>query len=319
MLGALVALLLVAGGARAQEGATHPDAVVLDNGTLRVEVMQPEGERRYNRGTRFANIAAVLSVRHQGREYLYNPQKHDPLEDHAGLAAEFDLCVPGGPAGDMPPGYHAAVPGEGFLKIGVGVLRKEEQPYSLFQRSAVIAPARTECDWSAQGAQFTQSAGPVKGYAYELGARIELVQNRLVVHWTLKNSGTKSFITRQYIHNFFRFGDHDSGTGYELLFPYPIAPTGLEEGQDATERSIIFARAIPRWVNISVPYPPDYTGENRLTLRHPVGQEISFQTSRRGIYTAIHARAPYIAPEQFIELKLAPGETAEWTREYEFR
>ena len=292
-------------------------ARVLTSGSLSAEVMEPNHPDRYNRGVRFTPVAAVLGIALAGQSYLYAPKEHDPVADHGGLASEFDLCIPGGPEADLPPGYAEAREGEGFLKIGVGVLRKEKKTYNLFQKSEVIEPAKTTVSWGPDSAAFRQTCGGVNGYAYELAATVTVRDDEVSVDWKLTNTGTKPFLTKHYTHNFFRFGDRDAG--YALSFPYDFQAEGLESGQKQDGRDILFVGAIPKWINALVRPPADYTGPNAFVLRDTVtGQSVRCETSAPGLFTAIHARKNYIAPEQFIAIALAPGESKTWRRSYVF-
>ncbi|MFA4943709.1 MAG: hypothetical protein WC789_03290 [Lentisphaeria bacterium] len=320
MLLALAAWLAVPWSLASAERPDSGAAVhVLDNGVLRVEVMDPSHPQRYNRGVRFTPVAAVLGVRQDGKEFLFYPVKHDPVADHAGLAAEFDMVAPGEPDAWMPPGYLEAKVGEGFVKIGVGVLRKERGRYSLFQQPALLAPAVTTAEWQPAGAVFRQTCAGVNGYAYELRADLTVAKNRVVVAWTLMNTGRKPVTTRQYTHNFFRLGARDTGAGCVLEFPHDFQATGLEAQQRQVGREIRFLAPIPQWVNLVVPYPPEYAGPNRCTLRRSdMHQSVTCETSMPGLRTAVHARPEYVSPEQFIRLQVAPGKCVTWTRSYEF-
>lgn len=302
-------------------GATGPAERTLTNGVIEVRVMEPNHPERFNRGVRFTPLAAVLGVSRDGVDYLYAPEGHNPLHDHAGLAAEFDLCIPGGPKSALPSGYAAAGVGEGFLKIGVGALKKSARPYNFFQSPELLERAEVTVDWSADGARFRQNFAGEKtpGYSCRLEADLTLDGPGVVVEWRLTNTGEHPIITRQYTHNFFRIGNHDTESGYELAFPYDFRATGLESGQSQEGRAIRFTGPIPRWINAVVPWPGDYAGPNTFVLKHAgSGRSIVCETSRPGLRTDIHARAAYIAPEQFIEITVAPGETQTWTRRYTF-
>lgn len=309
--------IAVAGGG----DAPPSDAEILrERDGLRVAVMRPDAPGRYHTGTRFAAVAAVLRAELDGVPYLYAPEGHNPLDDHAGLAAEFDLCVPGGPPDDFPPGYRDAPVGGGFLKIGVGWLEKKAAPYSLFQHNRVLTPAETSVREDADGVHFRQVCAPNADYAYILEATVRLEPSAVAVDWTLANVGRKAWTTRQYTHNFFRLADRPSGEGQRLTFPYPIQPAGLEPEQrfDPPD-TIVFARPVPRWANLVVPWPDGYAGANRLTLTDPVaGRAVVCEVSRPGSHTAVHARPDYIAPEQFIELRVEPGDRERWRRVYTF-
>ncbi|MEZ0295270.1 MAG: hypothetical protein ACAI35_02315 [Candidatus Methylacidiphilales bacterium] len=309
---------------------------VLRLGKLVVEVMDPLDPQLYNRGVRFTPVAAVLRVSNARRPYLYAPDNHDPIQDHGGLAAEFDLCTVDTPDSDLPPGYREAAVGDGFVKIGVGVLKKKKSRYTLFQQCELMEPAVTVVTWTDTSATFRQTCRGVNGYAYELAATVHLHgRDEVLVDWKLKNSGSKSFTTRHYTHNFFRLGDADAGPGYVLRFPYDFTVKGLEAQQVKRGREICFEEAIPKWVNAVIPYPDSakYSGPFSCELRHAGnGQSIECETlgpdgaslARSGsrvalLRTDIHARAAYISPEQFIAVSLAPGEDQSWRKRTAFR
>lgn len=313
------AVLLVLAVACGAGEAQLPGTRLLADGQLRLEVMDPAAPDRYNRGVRFAPLAAVLRANLAGREFLYAPLKHDPLADHGGLANEFDLCIPGGPREHLPPGWREAGEGGGFLKIGVGILQKKGADYHLFHQPAVLATAATEVRWEASNAVFTQTCPLSDGLAYRLQADLSVRDPVITVAWRLENTGTRAFTTRTYCHNFLRFDDRDAGPGYELSFPYPITVAGALAEQRVLERAIRFDARIPTWVNLEIAWPAGYDGANTCTLSHPeVGMALHSTTSLPGERTAVHARAGYIAPEQFIRLDLAPGAQVSWTRSWRF-
>lgn len=320
LLRVIVVLALLVPSLRAGSDGAAAERT-LTNGVIAVRVMDPHHPDRFNRGVRFTPLAAVLGVTRDGVDYLYSPENHNPLGDHAGLAAEFDLCIPGGPDEDFPSGYAEAPVGEGFMKIGVGALQKATRPYNFFLRPALLEAAVTTVEWSPVGARFRQDfAGErTPGYAYRLEADLSLDGPGVIVDWSLANTGSRPITTRQYTHNFIRIGNNNTPSGYELSFPYDFTAAGLESGQAQEGRVIRFTGPIPNWINAVVPWPAGYSGPNTLTLRHPAsGRSIVCETSLPGLRTDIHARTAYIAPEQFIEIAVAPGETRTWQRRYTF-
>jgi hypothetical protein len=297
----------------------HAGSRVLMAGDLVAEVMEPDDPQRYNRGVRFTPLAAVLGVRMAGHEFLFNPVEHNAIDDHAGLASEFDLVTPDDPDDWMPPGYLEAKAGEGFVKIGVGVLQKQDDRYSLFQQPQIIERAHTQVIWKADAAEFHQTCSGTNGYAYELSAKVAVRSDHVKVDWTLLNTGKKPFTTRQYTHNFFRFDNYNVGPDYTLGFPYDFQAEGLQPEQEQIGREIRFVKQVPQWVNLVVPYPKDYTGANTCVVRQETsGASVLCTTSLPGLRTAVHARPGYVSPEQFIELTVNPGKEVKWSRGYRF-
>ncbi|MBN8527063.1 MAG: hypothetical protein J0M02_17140, partial [Planctomycetes bacterium] len=278
--------------------------------------MDPASPERYNRGARFAAVAAVLRASLDGRDVLYAPADHDAIADHGGLASEFDLCIPGGPRELLPPGWLEAPEGGGFLKIGVGILRKQGRDYHLFHQPQILVAAQTAVAWRDDGARFVQTLPATDGWAYRLEVDLALRAPEMRMDWRLANTGTRAFTTRTYVHNFIRFGDHDVGPGYELSFPGPIAVTGATAAQTVLERAIRFDARIPTWVNLEIAQQ-GAAGGSVCTVAHAgAGMSLLCSTSLPCERVAVHARAAYLSPEQFVRIELAPGAEASWTRSW---
>ena len=292
--------------------AESPGSRLLTHGDFAVEVMDPSAPDRYNSGVRFTQAAAIIAASRGGKEFLYHESKHNPSTDGAGLFSEFDLTI-------SPPGFDEAQIGDGFLKIGVGVLKKGAENYQFHPQHKVIRLATTESTWGSDSARFHQVCAPYNGYGYDLVATVAIGEGTIVVDWRLENTGTKPFETQQYAHNFLRFDRLPVGPGYEVRFPYDFQARGLQNEQRQAGRTIEFTKKIPSAVNIDADYPPAYTGRNTIEVVHPAsGLFVSCLTSVRSLRTAVHGKAIYVCPEQFIEIRLEPGEHASWQRRYEF-
>lgn len=292
----------------------HAAAHVITSKDLVVEIMDPTDPKRYHTGQRFTNVAAVLRVTMGGEEFFFHALKHNPASDHAGLASEFDLH-----AETPPPGFADAKKGEGFIKIGVGILEKNRDQWAFYLPQKLLQPAKTTVKWGKSVADFQQVCNGVNGYAYRLTAKVKAVGKTLSVAWTLKNIGTKPFQTHNYVHNFFRMSDRNVGPDYVLSFPYDYKATGLGKEQKQVKRDLLFLKEIPKHVNIVVKAPKGYKGKNTVIARHTkTGQAIHCETSIPGTRTAVHASKTYLCPEQFIRLELKPGESKSWTRSYTF-
>ena len=292
----------------------HKGSRILRSEDLVVEVMDPDSPERYNCGIRFTPLAAVLRVSMNGAGFLMNPVEHNPISDHAGLASEFDLTTPGGP-----PGFADAKAGEGFVKIGVGVLKKTGGQYGFWNNYEALQPAKTTVKWGPDSADFHQTCKGANGYAYELWAKVEVEGKKVAVQWALANTGARPFETHQYAHNFFRLNKRPVGPDYVLSFPYDFKAEGLQKEQKQVGKEIRFVAQIPTAVNIAVPYPQDYKGANELTVKQTkTGQTVHCVTSIPGIRTAVHAHKRALCPEQFVSIKLKPGEKKQWTRTYTF-
>jgi hypothetical protein len=102
--------------------AAEPPTASISNGVVRAKLNLPDVDNGYYRGARFDWSGSVASLETNGHTYFgqwfarYDPKVHDsitgPVEDYAPL------------------NYTESKPGETFVKIGIGVLKRlDEQPY----------------------------------------------------------------------------------------------------------------------------------------------------------------------------------------------
>lgn len=301
-------------------GQTLPGTRLLRSGKLEVEVMDPDSPERYHRGTRFSCVANVLKARMNGVDFLYAPDgpPHDPLLLNGGLASEFDIS-----SSDPPPGFSEARVGEGFLKIGVGVLRKTGGTYEFWKLSPMLFPATTRSVWFEDRALFVQSCMGPNGYGYRLETEVRMEADLVVIFSRLTNTGDRKITTSQYAHNFFFFDEKKIGPSYEVEFPYEMPrldiPARAAEVLSLCGNKIVFTENLARSANLEIPYPGAYRGENKVVVRDvESGQQIVATTSIPGQFTHLHTNTQYVCPEQFIRLELEPGKSGEWTRTYQF-
>jgi hypothetical protein len=291
----------------------YPGSRLLASPELTVEVMDPTAPDRYNTGVRFTPAAGVIRAAAGGREYLMHRAEHNPLTDCAGLFAEFDLVT-------SPPGFAEAAIGEPFLKIGVGALVKGAPVYNFYAQHKVVKLAATTVAWAEDSATFEQTADPVNGYAYALRAGVKVAGRTLSVEWTLRNTGQKPFETHHYAHNCFAIDNVNVKPGAVIAFPFDFDARGMNpREQTQAGREVRIVQEMTKPANIEVNYPADYSGPNAVSYYHAAtGLRIDCETSVPGERVALHVAPVYVCPEQFVTIRLAPGETRTWIRTYRF-
>lgn len=293
-----------------------PAVHTLSNGVLSVEVMDPNSPERYYQGIRFSPVGNVLQVTMDGRKFLHAPEKHNPLTDAAGLPIEFDISP------STPPGFDEAAEGEGFVKVGVGVLARTGDIYRFFTPYQTLSLAKTDVEWGKDSAIFRQSCEGANGYAYDLACELRLAGRKLEVRCRLKNAGTKPFTTEQYAHDFFAFGGQPVGRGYELELSYDFEAKFDKPVFESSGRVVkLIAPIVPpmKAAEARITALDDKRGADRGGIRDPAtGQSVKTAISRPAARLTLHVGPNYFCPEQFVRIPVAPGETQEWTRTYEF-
>jgi hypothetical protein len=334
---ALLVLTFQAAPAAGQPLPVHAGTRILRSGSLVVEVGDPESaECRWNKGLRFSPVANVLRAQLDGREFLYSPVNGGALTYLGGLPMEFDI---GQEAFQPdPPGYNEGNNGAPFLKIGVGILRRNASAYNFSSNYPVVELAHTTVTWQEDRAHFVQTlTGSANGYSCHLEEDLIVKNDRIIMKYRLQNTGTKTFTTEQYLHNFLCFSYRSVGPNVRLSFPYDFttSPTVTPWQPPARVRPFAIAAAptVVRIANMieymetvsSVPkiwvYKPEgYVGPERFAVEHlDTQQRMVIETSIPAAYVGIWTTNYQVSPEQFVLITLAPDEEIEFTRTYIFQ
>ena len=117
--------------------------------------------------------ASIASLKWNGHEYFgqwferYDPKIHDAI---TGPVEEFLT-------GDAGLGYAEAKPGEAFVRIGVGAVRKPDEPaYRRFATYEIVDPGKWTVNRGADWIEFVARAGRHRGYAYVYRKTLRLDQ-----------------------------------------------------------------------------------------------------------------------------------------------
>ena len=302
----------------------EPPQTELTNGLIRTVVYLPDAQNGYYQGTRFDWAGAFKSLEYNNHQYVsqwfenYNPKTHDAIN---GPAEEFVAL-----------GYADAKPGETFVKIGVGVLRKpDEKPYSFARLYDVTNGGK----WTvkthktgrvANAVEFRHELADSTGYGYRYTKTIRLTTGKpeLVLEHRLTNTGRKPIETSVYNHNFWIIDGEPTGPGIEIGFPYAVRAEGKGFGETIKPEGnhLIYNRLMAKGDNVysaglegfgSTAESYDIRIENKRTgagLRATADQPLE--------KLVFWACATTSCPEPYIRLKAAPGKTVSWTIRYEF-
>ncbi len=286
--------------------------LTLSKGDVRAVLPLPDSDKGFYRAARFEWAGQMTELR-VGKNTIFVPfhDDHQPLGvDHAaGPAEEFF----------EPIGYEDALPGESFIKLGVGLLRKPvENKY--FFGSAYLPD--TFLDWQTQASQdrvrYMQTLKDHQGYAYRYVKELILTNqpNGLIIEHQLTNTGTKRIVSNHYSHNFIRLNDTDIDKRYQIDFNFtPIAVNNVR-----SRLSLKGKRAIP--LGKGTIFTPMYgfskTSDSQLILSLiPDNLKLTITLDQPMIRFWLFASNRTLCPEMFTHIDLAPGQTKRWVRRYE--
>jgi hypothetical protein len=318
----------------------HAGTRILHSGNLVVEVGDPDSpDCLWNRGLRFSPVANVIRVQLNNRDFCYSPTSGGELGYLGGMPMEFDIGQE--QFQPDPPGYNEGSDGSAFLKIGVGILQRNSSEYNFSSSYPVIELAHTSTTWQPDRAHFVQTlSGTANGYCCRFAEDLIVKNDRIIMHYVLTNTGTKTFTTEQYLHNFLTFSQRNVGPNYRVYFPYQMTaspevtqwkPPELKQvgrGQQWVDENppmvslanmILYTDTISSVPKIWIYKPEDYQGPDTIAVEQTeAGQRVVIDSSLRSAYVGIWTTSYQVSPEQFVIITVAPGQSAEFTRTYKF-
>lgn len=324
-LGLILGLGLASTNSRAQ---TKPDlskypASALSSRQMRATLYLPDAQKGYYRGTRFDWSGLVSQVDCAGHTFFceFREQQHDPLnhDDICGTAEEFSMTT-------LPPGFSQAAVGDPFVKIGIGVLQRADDPdYAFWKKYTILQPGGWNISRKSDHIEFTQKLNGPNGWAYEYRKTVHLDDGEYAVTITrrLKNTGAKRIETDHYGHNFLKIDGVPAGPDYAIEFPFQprfgegSKPEGCVEIRD---KSLLFLKEVPTdksvWVRLEGSVKP---GDSQMRIiNRRTRAELTIITDQPLIQLAFYSSGGVLAPEPFVKLDLAPGESKSWTTTYRF-
>jgi hypothetical protein len=291
--------------------ADFPEATI-SNGAITAKLMLPDAANGSYRGTRFDWSGIIRSLTYGGHEYFgqwyptHDPKIHDAitgpveefLSDGAGL------------------GYADAKPGETFVRIGVGAVRKpDEKVYRRFETYEIVDPGKRTLRQGKNWIEFGHQLAAA-GYAYDYRKTIRLEKSGFTIDHVLKNTGAKSIDTLVYNHNFFVIDHEVVGPDMAIRFtwtPKPDKP--FENGGEISGQEIRYAKELAAGETVAADLSGfgafDFKIENRKTL---AGVRVtSDQPLAKLYFWSIRTVA---CPEPYIHIAVAPKASIHWRIRY---
>ncbi|HEX8358442.1 MAG TPA: hypothetical protein VF610_13555, partial [Segetibacter sp.] len=194
---------------------TIPEANIT-NGLIKAKLYLPNEKEGYYRGTRFDWSGVMPELEYKGHTYFgqwftkYSPTLHDAIM---------------GPVEDFyPVGYDEAKVGESFLKVGIGMVTKPEEPRYFFVNPYKLSNTGSwEIKKKKDRVEFEHSLTD-KEFGYKYKKTVQLVKGKpqMVLAHTLKNTGKRLIETNVYNHNFFVLDKQSTGTDFVIKFPFTL-------------------------------------------------------------------------------------------------
>jgi hypothetical protein len=311
---AALALIGLALGALPAAQTPFPQAEI-SNGRVHAKIYLPDPQIGYYQATRFDWSGVVAALEWNGHSYFgewfqrHDPKGHDsitgPVEEFTGL------------------GYDEARPGESFLRIGVGAVRKPDEPkYRQFSTYEIADPGKWTVNRGRDWIEFVHEARTPAGYAYVYRKKLRLSGDALVLEHHLKNSGTKPITTTVYDHDFFMLDAQPTGPDFVVRFPFaPTAVAALNGFAEIRGNEVVYLQEIQQRQSMQSELKGfgakasdyDFRLENRRT-----GAGVQQTGDRAMSKVNLWSPRTTICPEAFLDLSAAPGKEVSWRITYEF-
>jgi hypothetical protein len=310
--------------------ADFPEASI-SNGAIKARVALPDAAKGYYRGTRFDWSGIITSLEFKGHVYFapfyekFDPNVRDVDFKETVLAGPISAVS--GPVEEYAAlGYQEAKPGETFVKIGIGALKKPEEPkYDHYRLYDIAVPGKWTVKHNGSQVEMTQEVkDPASGYSYLYKKTIRLIsgQPKMAIEHSLKNIGQKPINGNVYDHNFMVIDHQPIGPDVVVTFPWePKSQRGMGDMAELRGKEINYLR-------------PLGGGESASTMIQGYGAEAldyDFRVENRKAGAGVRIRGDRplsrmmlwsirttVCPEAYIDLKIEPGQEFKWNYLYEF-
>ncbi len=302
-----------------------PDALELpqaeiSNGIVRAKLYLADPVCGFYRATRFDWSGIVANLEFNGHSYFgqwyerHDPKIHDAI---TGPAEEFHT--------DGGLGYAEAGAGGAFVRIGVGMLRKPEEPaYRRFGTYEILDPGRWTCRREPDSLEFTHELGDEGEYRYfyRKCVRLEPGRAELTLEHSLRNIGGRVIETTQYNHNFFVIDRQPCGPDFVIAFPFELrASEDLRGLAEVRAREMVFPREFQKGQSIYTPL--EGFGETAADYdinveNHKTGAGVWITGDQPISKLVLWAIRTTVCPEPHIKIRLEPGSEACWRISYQF-
>jgi hypothetical protein len=308
-----------------EESKTVFPSVELSNGIIKMSVYLPDPEKGYYRGRRFDWSGVISQVEYKGHTYFGEwKNTHEPNnnDDIVGPVEEFrtgSFDVPGAL------GYNEAKLGEPFIKIGIGLLEKIEEPaYNYGLAYKIIEPGKWKVSFGKDWIEFQQDFPGTNGWSYIYTKKITLSKDKpdFTIAHSLKNTGTKPIETSQYNHNFFIIDNTPIGTDYMLNFPFDVKMRrDLKGAMEAKGGEFYFNRNLVENESLFTEIdgfsndPKDY---DITILNKKTGAGVIIKGDKPLVHVNFWTMKLTVCPEPFVSVDLALNEQKDWSITYSF-
>ena len=312
--------------------ADFPEAGI-SNGIITAKIYLPDPEEGYYRSTRFDWSGAVYSLNYKGHDFYgswfdrIDPEVINWV--HKGQEIVSGPCSAlFGPVDEFqtPLGYNEAKPGGKFIKLGVGVLKRDAGNYNRFQPYDVINSGKWSVRKNKSSVEFTQElSDPDLGYAYiyKKVVRLEKGRPEMIIQHSLKNTGQKPIQSDVYNHNFIVLDRQAPGPDFTISVPYNIKTNRPPDKNlaEVRDNQVVYLKTLSGEDEVAVPIQgfTDNISDTEVIIENKkVGAGVKITGDRPLIRNLLWSVRSVLAVEPYIEIDIEPGSEFTWKNKLEY-
>jgi hypothetical protein len=306
------------------------------NGQIRVKLSLPDARHGYYRATRFDWSGVIASLEYKGHNYYgpwfnrVDPKVHDYRYEGAEIVASPCSGITG-PVEEFQTngsalGWDEAKAGGTFIKIGVGVLRKDESSYDYVKQYEMVDPGKWSVKKHSDSIEFTQElTDPSSGYSYVYRKTVRLTKGKpeMVLEHSLKNTGPRTIQSTVYNHNFLVLDKQPTGPDFSIAVPFQIQSPHPPNQELARIRGnqIVYVKVLENQEVVSTPMLgfSDSPHDNEIRIENRrVGAGMRIGGDRPLSSVNLWSIRSVLAVEPFITLTINSGSEFTWKMSYEY-
>ena len=312
--------------------ADYPQAEI-SNGPIKAKVYLPDPKNGYYRSTRFDWSGALYSLQYKGHEFYgvwYD--RIDPKVINwvfQGSEVVSGPCTAlAGPVDEFqtPLGWDEAKPGETFIKLGVGVLRRGEGNYNRFVPYDVLNSGKWTVNKHRDSIEFLQElSDPATGYGYIYRKVVRLVNGKpeLVIEHSLKNTGRRAIVSTVYNHNFVVLDKQAPGPDFTFKVPFQIQASRPPNKQliDVRGNQLVYAKPLSGedQAVVLIQGFSDRSEDTEIIIENrKLGAGMKITGDRPLVRDMLWSIRTVLAIEPYIAIKIQPGSEFTWKNMIEY-
>lgn len=302
---------------------------MIDNGLVSAKVYLPDTFGFY-RATRFDHAGMITHITYKGHDFgrywfvKTSPNVQNFSYDADGLVAHNNNIAAGPVEEFGENGFDAAGPGGRFLKIGVGILKRDNDKYNRFHTYPILNQGKRTTTATKTSIRFDQVvSGDPSGYGYSYTKTVRLVPGKatLIIEDRLKNTGSKPIDTTVYNHNFATVSPGNEAVELEAPFTLKNTRPMPEDVIKFDGNRMRYLRAITGQEQVA----SDLTGFTNAVSDN----DFRVTNTKTGYGVRIRANQPVsrllwwsvpstMSIEPYMDIKLKPGEEKRWSHTLDY-